>query len=66
MHPIGVPERNLLVVERFEQLKAAVQPVPRPPGRVRRYLGSLLVAAGERLRREAALDHRAPLRAPGR
>ena len=60
MHLMDVPERKVLAAERFEQLQAAVRPGgPGPTGRVRRRIGDLLVAAGERIRREA-LDRQVP------
>jgi hypothetical protein len=59
MHLMDVPERKALAAERFAQLQAAVQPGRGPTGRVRRRIGDLLVAAGERTRREA-LDRQVP------
>ena len=59
MHLMDVPERKVLAAERFEQLQSAIQSGPGPTGRVRRHIGDLLVATGERIRREA-LDRQVP------
>jgi len=55
--PTDTHVRRILATDRHDLLRGD-PPAPRPAGRVRRRLGSLLVDAGTRLAPDAAPQHR--------